>query len=108
VFTNEYLKVDKFVSGLNNPSFHSIKTTIIADNAVDGKMNNPQCTIVYANKVAVSLGLFSSTSDLSPRFRTDMTDSEEPTRGSGRPGGGRGRVHDRGHGRTHNGFAQGN
>jgi hypothetical protein len=35
VFTNEYLKVDKFLSGITNSSFHSIKTPIIADNAAD-------------------------------------------------------------------------
>jgi hypothetical protein len=40
VFTNEYLKVDKFLSRITNSSFRSIKTTIIADNADDGKMNN--------------------------------------------------------------------
>jgi hypothetical protein len=48
VFTNEYLKVDKFLSGITNLSFHSIKTTIIADNAVYGMMNNLQIAIVYA------------------------------------------------------------
>jgi hypothetical protein len=48
VFTNEYLKVDKFLSGITNSSFHSIKTTIIADNADDGKMNDLQPAIVYA------------------------------------------------------------
>jgi hypothetical protein len=38
VLTNVYLKVDKFLSGITKSSFHSINTTIIADNDVDGKM----------------------------------------------------------------------
>jgi hypothetical protein len=58
VSTNEYLKVDKFLSGITNPLFHSIKTTIIADNAADGKMNNLQLEIVYANTAATALGSF--------------------------------------------------
>jgi hypothetical protein len=69
VFTNEYLKVDKFLSGITNSSFHSIKTTIIADNAADGKMNDLQLAIVYANTAAVALGFISSTSHMSPRRR---------------------------------------
>jgi hypothetical protein len=61
VFTNEYLKVDKFLSGITNSSFHSIKTTIIADNAADGKMNDLQQAIVYSKTAAVALGFISST-----------------------------------------------
>jgi hypothetical protein len=67
VFTNEYLKVEKFLSGIINSLFHSIKTTIIADNAVDGKMNNLQLVIVYAKIAAVALAFISSTSHISPR-----------------------------------------
>jgi hypothetical protein len=67
VLTNEYLNVDKFLYGITNSSFHSIKTTIIADNAADGKMNNLQLAIVYAKTVSVALGFISSTSHMSPR-----------------------------------------
>jgi hypothetical protein len=55
VFTTEYLKVDKFLSGITNSSFHSIKTTIIADNAADGKMNDLQLAIVYAKTAIYTL-----------------------------------------------------
>jgi hypothetical protein len=67
VFTNAYLKVYKFLSGITNSSFHSIKTTTIADNAADGKMNDLHLSIVYANTAAVALGFISSTSHMSPR-----------------------------------------
>jgi hypothetical protein len=66
VFNNEYLKVDKFLSGITNISFHSFKTTIISDNAADGKTNNLQLAVVYAKTTAAALGLFSITSQLSP------------------------------------------
>jgi hypothetical protein len=39
-----------------NSSFHSIKTTIITDNAADGMMNDLQLAIVYAKIAAVALG----------------------------------------------------
>jgi hypothetical protein len=77
VFTNEYLKVDKFLYGITNSSFHSIKTTIIDDNAVDDKMNDLQLASVYANTAAVALGFISSTSNMSPRQRIGMHDYEE-------------------------------
>jgi hypothetical protein len=83
VSTNEYLKVDKFLSGITNSSFHSIKTTIIADNATDGKMNDLQLAIVYAKTTAVALGIISSTSYISPRRRIGMLDSEESNHGFG-------------------------
>jgi hypothetical protein len=76
VFTNEYLKVDKFLSGITNSSFHSIKTTIISDNAADGKMNDLQQAIVYAKTADVALGFISSTSHMTPRRRIGMHDSE--------------------------------
>jgi hypothetical protein len=83
VFTYEYLKVEKFLSGITNSSFHSITTTIIADNAVDGKMNNLQLAIVYAKTAAVALGFISSTSHRSPRRRIGMHDSEESSHAFG-------------------------
>jgi hypothetical protein len=67
VFTNEYLKVDKFLSGITNSSVHSITITIIADNNDDGKMNNLQLAIMYDKTAAVALGFISSTSHMSPR-----------------------------------------
>jgi hypothetical protein len=69
-----YLKVDKFLSGITNPSFNSIKTTIIADNAADGKMNKLQLEIVYANTASAALGFNYSTSHISPKRRIGMTD----------------------------------
>jgi hypothetical protein len=57
--------------------FHSIKTTIIADNATDGKMNDLQQAIVYAKTAAVALGFISSTSKMSPRQRIGMHDYKE-------------------------------
>jgi hypothetical protein len=83
VFTNEYLKVDKFLSGITKSSFNSIETTIIADNDVDGKMNNLQLAMVYANKAAVELGFISSTSHMSPRRRIRMHDYEESSHAFG-------------------------
>jgi hypothetical protein len=51
-------------------------------------MNNLQLAIVYKKTEAVALGFLSSMSHLSPRRHIGMTDSEEPTRGYGCPGGG--------------------
>jgi hypothetical protein len=62
---------------MNLIMFHSIKTTIIADNAADGKMNDLQHAIVYANKPAVALGFISSTSKMSPHQRIGMHDYNE-------------------------------
>jgi hypothetical protein len=98
VFTNEYLKVDKFLSGITNSSFHSIKTTIIADNTADGKMNDLQLAIVYAKTAAASIGFISSTSHMSPRRRIGMHDFEESNHAFGsnsdNPIHGRGRAID--------------
>jgi hypothetical protein len=55
LFTNEYLKVDKFLSGITNPSYHSIKNTIIANSDADRKMNDMQLTILHAKTVAAAL-----------------------------------------------------
>jgi hypothetical protein len=49
--------VEKFLSGIRYPSFHSIKNTIIADNAADGKMNNLQLAIVYAKYCSYITGV---------------------------------------------------
>jgi hypothetical protein len=110
VFTNEYLKVDKFLSGITKISFHSIKTTIIADNAADGKMNNLQLTIFYAKTAAAALGFISSTNNISPRRRIGMTASDDSPRNEGQKGGGpiRGRNRGRNHGRSRpeHGFTQ--
>jgi hypothetical protein len=110
VFTNEYLKVDKFLSGITNISFHSIQTMIIADNAADGKMNNLQLAIVYAKTAAAALGFISSTSHLSPRRRIGLIASDDSPRNEVRQGGGpiRGRNHgrNRGRGRPDHGFTQ--
>jgi hypothetical protein len=109
VFTNEYLKVEKFLSGITNSSFQLIKTTIIADNAADGKMNDLQLVIVYAKTYDVALGFISSTSHISPHRRIGMHYSEESNRAFGlnsdNPIRGRGRG--RGRGRPQHGFAQG-
>jgi hypothetical protein len=96
VFTNEYLKVEKFISGITDISFHSIKTTIIADNAADGKMNNLQLTIVYAKTAAAALRFISSTSHLSQRRRIGLTNSDDSPRNEGRQGGGPIRGRNRG------------
>jgi hypothetical protein len=111
VFINEYLKVDKFLSGITNSSFHSIKTTIISDNAADGKMNNLQLAIVYSKTSDVAIGFISRTSQMSTRRGIGINDYEESNHAfgsnSGSPiqgdGGGRGR----GRGRPQHGFAQG-
>jgi hypothetical protein len=110
VFTNEYLKVDTFISGITNISLHSIKTTIIADNAAYGKMNNLQLAIVYANTSAAALGFISSTSHVSPRRRIGMTASDDSPRKEGRQGGGpirrRNRGRNRGRCRPDHGFTR--
>jgi hypothetical protein len=100
VFTNEYLKVDKFLSGITNSLFHSIKTTIIADNASDGKMNSLQLEIVYSKTAAVALGSISSTSPMSPRQRIVMNDSEDSNHAFGSNSGSPIRGHGRGRGRV--------
>jgi hypothetical protein len=109
VFTNEYLKVDKFLSVITNSSFHSIKTTIIADNAADGKMNDLQLAIMYANTAAVALGFNSSTSHMSPRRRILMHDSEESNHAFGSNNNSPIRVRGcgRGRGRPQHRFVQG-
>jgi hypothetical protein len=86
-FTTEYFKDDKFLSGITNSSFHSIKTTIIADNAADGKMNNLQLSIVYTKTADLALGFISSTSHMSPRQRIVMNDYEESNHAFGSNGG---------------------
>jgi hypothetical protein len=57
VFTNKYLKVDKFLSVITNSSFHSIKRTIIAESAADSMMNNLQfatCNCVCQDRCCVT------------------------------------------------------
>jgi hypothetical protein len=107
VFTNEYLRAHKFLSGITNISFHSIKTTIIADNTAGGEMNNLQLAIVYAKTAAAALGLISSTSHVSPIRQIGLTASNDSPCNEGRQGSGpirgrnRGRNHGRNRGRNH-------
>jgi hypothetical protein len=109
VFTNEYLKVEKFLSGTTNSSFHSIKTTIIANNAADDKMNDLQLAIAYAKTATVALVFISSTSHMSPRRRIGMHYSEESNHafGSNSDSPIRGRGRGRGRRRPQHGFEQG-
>jgi hypothetical protein len=107
VFTNKYLKVDKFLSGITNSSFHSTNSTIIADNAADGKMNDLQLEIVYANTAFVALGFIPITSHMSPRRRIGMNDSEESHHAFGSNSDNPIRGRGRGRGRPQHGFAQG-
>jgi hypothetical protein len=110
IFTNEYLKVDRFLSGITNISFHSIKTMIIAEHDVDGEMNNIILAIVYANTAAASLGFISSTIHLSPRRRIGRTASDDSPRNEGQQSGdpirGRNRGHNHGRGHIDHGFTQ--
>jgi hypothetical protein len=105
MFINEYLKVDKFLSGITNFSFHSIKTSTIADNAADGKMNDLQLAIVYANTAAVALGFISSTSHMSHQRRIGMHASEESNHAFGSNTDSTIRGRGRGRGRPQYGFA---
>jgi hypothetical protein len=103
------MNIDKFLSVITNSSFHSIKTTLIADNDVDGKMNNLELAILYAKTAAVALGFISSTSHISPRRRIEMQDSEESSHAFGSNSGSpiRGCGRGRGRGRPQHRFAQG-
>jgi hypothetical protein len=90
-------------------TIHSIKTTIIAENFVDGKMNNLQLAIVYDKTAAVALGFISSTSHISPRRKIGMHDYEDSSHalGSNSDSPIRGNGRGRGRGRPQYGFAQG-